>query len=81
MKNSVRQNRTRYKLKKESVRVAESIANAGPIAVRAQKKLMTQWERLSVKDGIHSGIDVFSEAYKGDEPQVMMEPFLKRKDT
>ena len=68
-------------LKKESVRVAESIANAGPIAVRAQKKLMTQWERLSVKDGIHSGIDVFSEAYKGDEPQVMMEPFLKRKDT
>jgi len=66
-------------LKKETVRVAASIANSGPIAVRAQKRLMTQWERLSIKDGIHSGIEVFSEAYESDEPQIMMEPFLKRK--
>ena len=66
-------------LKKETVRVAVSIANSGPIAVRAQKRLMTQWERLSIKDGIHSGIEVFSEAYESDEPQIMMEPFLKRK--
>ena len=66
-------------LKKESVRIAESIANAGPNAVRAQKRLMAQWEKLPVEEGIHSGIDFFSEAYESDEPQRMMEPFLKRK--
>ena len=66
-------------LEKEAIRVAESIANSGPIAVRAQKALMTQWERLSIKDAIHSGIDVFSEAYESHEPQIMMDPFVKRK--
>ena len=67
------------KLKQESLRIAEVIANAGAIAVRSQKELIHKWEILSLEEGIHSSIDAFSDAYKSNEPEVMMEPFLKRK--
>ena len=68
-------------LKKESIRIADAISNSGPIAVRTQKELIRKWEILSLEDGIRSGIDAFSEAYKSDEPKIMIEQFLKRKIT
>jgi|TARA_B100000446_G_C10499144_1_gene322480 enoyl-CoA hydratase/carnithine racemase len=72
---------TPEQLKQESFRIADAIANSGPIAVRSQKELIRQWEILPLEDGIHSGIDAFSDAYKSDEPKIMMEPFFKRKNT
>jgi enoyl-CoA hydratase/carnithine racemase len=70
---------TPEQLKQESIRVAVAIANSGPIAVRLQKELIRQWEILPLEDSIHLGIDAFSDAYKSNEPKIMMELFLKRK--
>ena len=67
-------------LRQESIRVAEAIANSGPLAVRSQKELIRQWEKLSLEDGIHLGIDVFSGAYKNGEPKIMMNQFFQRKN-
>ena len=66
-------------LDKEVDRVADAIANSGPIAVRDQKQLVRDWEKLSLEDGIKAGIQSFSNAFKTDEPNRMMQPFLNRK--
>jgi enoyl-CoA hydratase len=66
-------------LDKEVDRVADAIANSGPIAVRDQKQLVRDWEKLSLEDGIKAGIKSFSNAFKTDEPNRMMQPFLNRK--
>ncbi len=68
-------------LRQESIRVAEAIANSGPLAVRSQKELIRQWEKFSLEDGIHLGIDVFSGAYKNREPKIMMNQFFQRKNS
>lgn len=54
----------------------------GPLAVRRQKALMRQWEKLSLDEGIDAGITAFGEAFKSDrgeaiEPTRMMEEFLR----
>ena len=56
-----------------------AIAAAGPLAVRSQKALVGEWEKLSVDDAIRAGIDSLSDAFKTDEPQRMMKPFFERK--
>lgn len=63
----------------EVARIADAIAAAGPLAVRSQKALVSQWERLPLDDAINAGIDSLSDAFKTDEPQRMMKPFLERK--
>ena len=68
-------------LRQESIRVAEAIANSGPIAVRSQKELIHKWEVLPLEEGIHSGIEEFANAYKHNEPGLLMDLFLKRKQT
>lgn len=55
-----------------------SIAAAGPRAVRAQKALIRQWERLPREEAIDAGKAVFAEAYESDEPRRMMGAFLER---
>ena len=67
-------------MQQESIRVAEAISNSGPVAVRSQKELIRQWEKLSLEDGIHFGIDVFSGAYENREPKIMMNQFFQRKN-
>lgn len=57
----------------------ESILEAGPRAIRLQKALLREWERLSLDEAIERGIESFAEAYQSDEPRVMMNRFLKRK--
>lgn len=48
--------------------VAVICAN-GPTGIRLQKKLMRDWERLPLDDGIRAGIDALAEAYRiGDPP-------------
>lgn len=57
----------------------EAILQAGPRAVRLQKKLLADWERLPLDEAIARGIDSFAEAYRTDEPRNFMEKFLSRK--
>lgn len=70
---------TEATLDAEIDRVASAIAASGPIAVRAQKALVRDWERLSLEDGIEAGIDALSKAFETDEPKRMMQPFFNRK--
>jgi enoyl-CoA hydratase len=56
-----------------------SILASGPRAVRLQKKLMRDWERLSLDDAIKAGIRACVEARTTDEPKRMMQAFLDRK--
>ena len=63
----------------ETDRVASAIAASGPIAVRAQKTLVRDWERLPLEDGIKAGIDALAKAFETDEPHRMMQPFFNRK--
>src|SRR5262249_38327280 len=56
----------------------QAILEAGPRAVRLQKALIRDWERLSLDQAIERGIDSFAEAYRTDEPRNLMDRFLKR---
>ena len=44
-----------------------SIVSASASAIRAQKSLMHQWEKLMLDDAIESGVSYFKEAYKKSE--------------
>lgn len=57
----------------------QSILVSGPRAVRLQKSLMRDWERMSVSDGIRRGIEMCVEARRTDEPKRLMAAFLDRK--
>ena len=56
-----------------------SILVSGPRAVRLQKKLMREWERLSLSQAIEAGIRACVEARSTDEPKRLMEAFLERR--
>jgi enoyl-CoA hydratase/carnithine racemase len=53
-----------------------AICRATPEAIRAQKALMNRWERVSVEEGIHAGIDALADAYKTGEPQAAIKAFF-----
>lgn len=57
----------------------ESICSAGARAVRLQKSLIRDWERMSIRDAIHAGISACAEARTTDEPVRMMQAFIDRK--
>ena len=46
-----------------------AIVKAGPLAVRAQKKLMREWEALPLEQAVKRGIDYLEQAYETDEPR------------
>jgi len=56
-----------------------AILEAGRRAIRLQKRLLREWERLPLDQAIEKGIDVFASAYETDEPRVFMERFLGRR--
>ena len=56
-----------------------AIIAAGPRAIRLQKRLIGEWERLSLNDAIARGIDTFTEAYTSPEPVERMAAFLRKK--
>jgi len=56
-----------------------AICAAGPRAVRLQKALVRDWERMSIRDAIHQGIRVCAEARTTDEPVRLMQAFMDRK--
>lgn len=57
----------------------DGITASGPLAIRAQKALIRQWESLSLADAIAAGVDVFSASYETDEPRSRMQAFIDRK--
>ena len=60
-------------------RWTRAILEAGPRALRLQKALMREWERLPLDQAIERGIDSFGAAYETDEPSRMMNEFLERR--
>jgi enoyl-CoA hydratase/carnithine racemase len=59
--------------------LVDSICNAGAKAIRAQKALLLQWEKLPLEQAVERGIEVFAQAYQSDEPERLMQHFLHRK--
>ena len=57
----------------------DAVLAAGPKAVRLQKALMREWERLPLDAAIDAGIASFRSSYETDEPRSMMERFLSRR--
>jgi enoyl-CoA hydratase len=55
-----------------------SLMKAGPKAVRLQKALIRQWERLPLREAIQAGIKSYAHAYLSDEPARMMKAFVDR---
>jgi enoyl-CoA hydratase len=66
-------------LGREVETIVTALLAAGPRAVREQKALMREWERLPVDAAIAAGIDAFVRAYETDEPKRMLSAFAKRK--
>lgn len=58
----------------------QSLLISGPRAVRLQKSLMRDWERMSLTDSIRRGIEMCVEARRTDEPKKLMAAFLARKN-
>ena len=56
-----------------------SLLACGPKAIRIQKRLIMDWDRMGVTDGARAGIQAYVEAYRGDEPNRLMTAFLNRK--
>ena len=56
-----------------------ALFSAGARAVRLQKALMQQWEKLPPDAAIQAGIEAYVQAYDTDEPKRMLSAFLKRK--
>lgn len=56
-----------------------SILAAGPRAIRLQKKLVRDWERMTIAQAVRAGIRACVEARRTDEPKRLMAAFLARK--
>ncbi|HYL39446.1 MAG TPA: enoyl-CoA hydratase [Bryobacteraceae bacterium] len=56
-----------------------SILEAGPRAVRLQKKLIREWENLPLRDAIQAGIRAFTAAWESEEPSQLMKDFQAKK--
>ena len=50
-----------------------AILKAGALAVRAQKKLMREWETLPIEQAIERGIEYLAQAYETQEPRQLMD--------
>lgn len=55
----------------------EAIVTAGPRAIRLQKALHADWERMAIADAVQRGIDAIGKAHMTDEPRRLMQAFLE----
>jgi enoyl-CoA hydratase/carnithine racemase len=60
-------------------RITGALLAAGPLAVRSQKRMMQEWEKLPADRAIAAGIDALVRAFDTDEPRRLMSAFLNRK--
>jgi enoyl-CoA hydratase len=58
--------------------IAAILAN-GPQAVRLQKALMREWERLPLDEAIAAGIATYRTSVAGGEPARMLAEFMARR--
>lgn len=58
-----------------------AIVTAGPRAIRLQKELIRDWERMSIADAVQQGIRSIGKAHLTDEPHRMLTAFASRKRT
>jgi len=56
-----------------------AILRAGPHAIRAQKALIGDWERLSIPDAVQAGIRAVAAAHGTDETKRLMGAFVARR--
>lgn len=63
----------------EVEKIVTALFAAGVQAVRLQKTLMREWEKLPADAAIGAGIDPFVRAFETDEPRRMLTAFVKRK--
>ena len=56
-----------------------SLLACGPRALRIQKRLVIDWDRMSTTDAARAGIQAFVDAYRSDEPRRLMRAFLERR--
>ena len=57
----------------------DAIVAAGPQAVRLQKALMREWERLPLDEAIRAGITTYRASVAGGEPTRMLNEFMARR--
>ncbi|HZF73991.1 MAG TPA: enoyl-CoA hydratase [Gemmatimonadaceae bacterium] len=53
----------------------DALLTAGPQAVRLQKKLIRDWEDMTLSQAVRAGIESFKQVYATDEPARMMSSF------
>ena len=58
---------------------AGAILKAGPEAIRAQKELIRDWERMSLADAVQQGIRAVAAAHGSDEAKRLMGAFVERR--
>ena len=56
-----------------------AILSAGPNAIRAQKALLRDWERMSIEDAVQQGIRAVAAAHGSAEARGLMTAFLERR--
>lgn len=56
----------------------DALMTAGAQAVRLQKKLIRDWENMTLDQAVRAGIESFKQAYATDEPARMMASFVNR---
>ena len=55
----------------------DAILACGPAAVRTQKKLLNDWQEMSLTEAVAVSIDAFADSFETDEPARMLEGALK----
>lgn len=56
-----------------------AILSAGPRAIRAQKQLMRDWERMSIADSVQQGIRAVAAAHGTEETKRLMGAFVEKR--
>ncbi|HZQ00719.1 MAG TPA: enoyl-CoA hydratase [Reyranella sp.] len=60
-------------------RCVDHVVESTPKAVRAQKRLMRRWERLSLDEAVQAGIDAMAQSVADAEHLERMDAFINRK--
>jgi enoyl-CoA hydratase len=56
-----------------------AIISAGPLAIRAQKELLRDWERMSIADAVQQGIRAVAAAHGTEETKRLMGAFVEQR--
>lgn len=56
-----------------------SILACGPRAIRIQKRLNQDWERMTITDAARAGMQAYVDSFRSDEPNRLMTAFLNRR--